>query len=101
MPGDAPDLGCGGGQASIALAARGYRVVGVDFAPSAIALARRNAPELEFIVGGEAELDAELTGTGFAIVRREARPDLQLRIGHHLVRVARRSLSAIAATRPM
>jgi SAM-dependent methyltransferase len=50
-PGDALDLGCGGGQVSIKLAARGYRIVGVDFAPSAIELARRNAPELTFVVG--------------------------------------------------
>jgi SAM-dependent methyltransferase len=51
VPGDALDLGCGGGQASIKLAARGYRVVGVDFAPTAIELARRNAPDVKFIVG--------------------------------------------------
>lgn len=51
VPGDALDLGCGGGQASIALAACGYRVVGVDFAPTAIELARRNAPALQFLVG--------------------------------------------------
>ena len=51
LPGDALDLGCGGGQASMKLAARGYRVVGVDFAPTAIELARRNAPELTFVVG--------------------------------------------------
>lgn len=50
-PGDALDLGCGGGQVAIKLAAHGYRVVGVDFAPSAIALAKRNAPELTFVVG--------------------------------------------------
>jgi len=51
MPGDALDLGCGGGQASIKLAASGYRVVGIDFAPTAIELARRNAPGLQFVVG--------------------------------------------------
>jgi SAM-dependent methyltransferase len=51
VPGDALDLGCGGGQASLKLAACGYRVVGVDFAPTAIELARRNAPELQFVVG--------------------------------------------------
>src|SRR5688500_526445 len=51
VAGDALDLGCGGGQASIKLAACGYRVVGVDFAPTAIELARRNAPELQFVVG--------------------------------------------------
>jgi SAM-dependent methyltransferase len=51
IPGDALDLGCGGGQASLKLAARGYRVVGIDFAPTAIELARRNAPALQFMVG--------------------------------------------------
>lgn len=51
VPGAALDLGCGGGQVSLELAARGYRVVGVDFAPTAIALARRNAPGLTFVVG--------------------------------------------------
>lgn len=58
--GDALDLGCGGGQASIKLAAAGFRVVGVDFAPTAIELARRNAPELQFVVGDclALELDA-------------------------------------------
>ena len=51
VPGDALDLGCGGGQVSMKLAALGYRTVGVDFAPTAIELARRNAPELRFEVG--------------------------------------------------
>ena len=51
VPGDALDLGCGGGQVSIKLAAHGYRVVGVDFAPTAVELARRNAPELTFAIG--------------------------------------------------
>lgn len=41
-PCDAIDLGCGGGQVALRLAARGHRVTGVDFAPTAIALARRN-----------------------------------------------------------
>src|SRR5580704_3030130 len=43
--GDAIDLGCGGGQASIRLARHGLRVTGVDFAPTAIVLARRNASD--------------------------------------------------------
>jgi SAM-dependent methyltransferase len=168
-PGDALDLGCGGGQASMRLAASGHRVVGVDFAPTAIELARRNAPELRFLVGdclaldlpdasfdlavdnhvlhcilgadrarfltevarvlrpggllfsecmsregtvdferfgfdpttfvskhgnrylvGEAELDAELAAAGFDIVVRQRRPDLELPIGEHLIRVARK-----------
>jgi SAM-dependent methyltransferase len=63
VPGDALDLGCGGGQASIKLANCGYRVVGVDFAPTAIELARRNAPELQFVVGDCLAL--ELTDASF------------------------------------
>lgn len=42
-PCDAIDLGCGGGQVALRLAARGHRVTGVDFSPTAIALARTNA----------------------------------------------------------
>ncbi len=37
------DLGCGGGQASIRVALAGCRVLGVDFSPTAIELARANA----------------------------------------------------------
>ncbi len=40
------DLGCGGGQVAIRLASRGHRVTGVDFSPTAIALARANAGSL-------------------------------------------------------
>lgn len=41
--GRALDLGCGGGQAALKLAARGFDVVGVDYSETAIALARQNA----------------------------------------------------------
>jgi SAM-dependent methyltransferase len=37
------DAGCGAGEHTIALAASGYDVVGVDFAPHAVELARSNA----------------------------------------------------------
>ena len=37
------DLGCGGGQGSLRLARCGYRTTGVDFSPTAIMLAQRNA----------------------------------------------------------
>lgn len=37
------DVGCGSGELAMYLTRRGHRVVGVDFAPSAIAIARRKA----------------------------------------------------------
>jgi ubiquinone/menaquinone biosynthesis C-methylase UbiE len=40
---DAVDVGCGTGFLSLELAARGHRVVGVDLAPSMLALARQKA----------------------------------------------------------
>ena len=42
---DALDAGCGTGFLSFELAARGHHVIGVDFAPSMIAEARRKAAE--------------------------------------------------------
>ncbi|MGE5186911.1 MAG: class I SAM-dependent methyltransferase [Acidobacteriota bacterium] len=45
------DLGCGGGQTSRELAARGHDVTGVDFSETAIALARANVPGARFLVG--------------------------------------------------
>ncbi len=67
VPGDALDLGCGGGQVSILLAARGHRVVGVDFSPTAVALARRNAPESTFVVGDCLDLDLPTASFDLAV----------------------------------
>ncbi len=48
------DLGCGGGQASIRLARAGFGVLGVDFSPTAVELAKANAAkesaDAEFLV---------------------------------------------------
>jgi SAM-dependent methyltransferase len=42
-PGRALDLGCGTGTSSLFLAAHGWKVTGIDFAPNAIVAARRKA----------------------------------------------------------
>ena len=42
-PGLAVDLGCGGGRDAIFLAQRGFRTVGVDVSPAALAIGRRRA----------------------------------------------------------
>jgi ubiquinone/menaquinone biosynthesis C-methylase UbiE len=55
---DALDAGCGTGFLSLALAARGHRVTGVDFAPAMLAEARRKAAEGGAAVRFE-EADAE------------------------------------------
>ncbi|MBI3725897.1 methyltransferase domain-containing protein [bacterium] len=39
------ELGCGGGQASLLLARAGFETLGVDFAETAVELARKNAKE--------------------------------------------------------
>jgi ubiquinone/menaquinone biosynthesis C-methylase UbiE len=53
--GAALEIGCGGGQVSLDLARAGFRTTGLDFAQTAIELARRNASdagvEVAFVVG--------------------------------------------------
>jgi len=60
-PGDVIDLGCGGGQTSLRLVARGHRVTAIDFSPTAIELARANAEKagvmVTFLAGDCLELD--------------------------------------------
>ncbi len=45
ISGDVLDAGCGHAELSLALAARGYTVVGIDVAPSAVAAATKSAQE--------------------------------------------------------
>lgn len=45
MRGSVLDVGCGAGEHTIHLAARGHTVLGVDFSPAAIDVARTNAAE--------------------------------------------------------
>ncbi len=59
--GTALDLGCGTGRWSIAMAKRGWNVVGIDVVPQAIDAARRNARSagvhVSFICGDVTELE--------------------------------------------
>ena len=60
---DALDVGCGTGFLALELTARGHRVVGVDFAPAMIAVARRKAAERRTAIRFE-EDDAERLAFG-------------------------------------
>lgn len=51
------DAGCGTGRSTIALAAMGYDVVGVDLDDAMLAIARRDAPGLDWRQGDLATLD--------------------------------------------
>lgn len=53
------DLGCGTGQLTAMIAAKGAKVVGLDAAESAIAQCRQNYPHLEFIVANGADFSLE------------------------------------------
>lgn len=54
------DAGCGTGRVAIELAARGYRVTGVDVDPAMLSTARAKAPELPW-------LDADLVDLGTVV----------------------------------
>jgi SAM-dependent methyltransferase len=70
-PGKALDLGCGTGTNAIALARRGWRVTGVDFASRAIREARRKSAreglEIEFLAADIADLRGLTGGYDYAL----------------------------------
>lgn len=51
------DAGCGTGRSTIALTALGYDVTGVDVDPAMLAVARADAPDLDWRLGDLASLD--------------------------------------------
>ncbi len=57
-PGAVLDAGCGTGRVAIELARRGVAVVGVDIDDGMLGQARRKAPELEWVLGDLATVDA-------------------------------------------
>ena len=71
-PGRALDLGCGTGTSSLALAKAGWTVIGIDFVPRAIRMAKRKAKAagltVDFRVGDVAHLPSPLFPSPFSLV---------------------------------
>lgn len=55
------DAGCGTGRVAIRLAELGYDVVGLDIDESMLAVARRQAPDLTWVLGDLARLPAQVS----------------------------------------
>lgn len=80
------DLCCGQGNASRALIGRGCRVVGVDFSPAMLALARAQVPEATFVEGdaqnlafADGEFDVVVSNLGICHVPDQKRALWQVR----------------------
>src|SRR5215467_7800650 len=98
-PGRALDLGCGSGADAVYLAGHGWQAVGIDFAPEAIAAAKKKAEDAgvdaTFVLGDASRLaDADVWGPF----------DLLVDIGcYHTIPVSRRDAyvaGAAGAARP-
>src|SRR5262249_42057538 len=61
------DVGCGPGHVAAYLAGLGLRTVGVDLSPGMVEVARERYPELDFTVGGFAELPVPDAGWSGAV----------------------------------
>jgi SAM-dependent methyltransferase len=85
-PGRALDLGCGAGRSAIWLSDRDWQVTGVDFSDVALGLARKQRPDVDWVLADLREYEPE----------REAF-DLVLVLFVHLPPDERRSLLARAA----
>jgi SAM-dependent methyltransferase len=56
-PGRALDLGCGAGRSAVWLADRGWQVTGVDFSEVALELARRQRPDVDWVLADVREYE--------------------------------------------
>jgi demethylmenaquinone methyltransferase/2-methoxy-6-polyprenyl-1,4-benzoquinol methylase len=96
--GSALDVACGSGKltAELAKLARGGRVVGLDFSPQMLEVARRQHPELEFIEGDALNLpfeDASFDASTIAFgLRNLADPVRGLRELQRVVKAGGRSV---------
>lgn len=100
-PGEALDAGCGNGKSAVWLAERGFRVTGIDLAPTAIEQARALARErgvagrTRFVAGAFPEDVDDLPGGSFQLVTERA--FLQHVGGEAAVRRALRRIAALLA----
>jgi SAM-dependent methyltransferase len=86
------DGGCGTGRVAIELARRGHDVTGVDSDPSMLAVARRDAPHLDWRAGDLSRLDlgpdrydvAVLAGNVLIFVAPGTESDVVARVAAHL-----------------
>ena len=58
-PGRALDLGCGAGRSAVWLAERGWDVTGVDFSDVALGLARKQRPDVDWVLADLREYEPE------------------------------------------
>src|SRR5690242_12734972 len=72
QPGKALDLGCGTGTNSVYMTQHGWQVIGVDFVPRAIEMAKMKSKEADastrFLVGDVTRLGDLGIGDGFTLV---------------------------------
>jgi SAM-dependent methyltransferase len=85
------DAGCGTGRVAIELARRGFDVVGVDLDATMLELARRKAPDLEWVLADLAHLDlgrkfavVAMAGNIMIFVRPEDRDRVVAAVARHL-----------------
>jgi SAM-dependent methyltransferase len=84
------DIAAGPGYVSAEAARRGWRVTGIDFSDSMVALARRNFPEINFQLGdaealafGDGSFDAAVMNFG---ILHLAQPEAALHEAHRVLR---------------
>jgi SAM-dependent methyltransferase len=67
-PGRALDLGCGAGRVALWLDSRGWRVTAVDFSEAALAIARRQGREVDWVLADVREYEPEPGAFDLALV---------------------------------
>ncbi|HEX8870421.1 MAG TPA: class I SAM-dependent methyltransferase, partial [Lentzea sp.] len=92
------DAGCGTGDNALFLASRGFRVTGVDIAPSAIETARSRGDGVEWVVGSSfpGQFDTVLASALFHCLPPLERPGLMVSLRNAAVDGALLNLTSLA-----